>query len=357
MAKSATGACVYGLWYLLDTKHEKVLCAGGKPICTGPGHRKGPLRRRLHGPKDATVKAVHVNPGTVIVQARPIENEGKVIAASPNSFYVLNDEALLNGSDIKNPLASTDQNTGQPDVTFSFTPHGGEVFEHVTKQIAERGRDARLPGVSVEHAAAALRDRARRPALTVPIIDYTQYADGIDRGGGAEISGGVPISDRARTSRSCCRPARCRSSSSPLERPRLGDARQGLARPGARRGDRRADPRRALPARALPLPRPGRGRRPRRLRGADVRRDPAPGVTLTLPGFAGLILTIGVAADANVVIFERIKEEVRAGARCAPRSPPATPRASARSSTRTSSPRSPRSSSSGSRPPRSRASR
>ena len=36
-------------------------------------------------------------------------------------------------------------------------------------------------------------------------------------------------------------------------------------------------------------------------------------VTLTLPGIAGLILTIGVAADANVVIFERIKEEVRAG--------------------------------------------
>src|SRR5581483_3667477 len=37
------------------------------------------------------------------------------------------------------------------------------------------------------------------------------------------------------------------------------------------------------------------------------------GVTLTLPGFAGLILTIGVAADANVVVFERIKEEARAG--------------------------------------------
>jgi len=36
-------------------------------------------------------------------------------------------------------------------------------------------------------------------------------------------------------------------------------------------------------------------------------------VTLSLPGFAGLILTIGVAADANVVIFERIKEESRAG--------------------------------------------
>jgi len=36
-------------------------------------------------------------------------------------------------------------------------------------------------------------------------------------------------------------------------------------------------------------------------------------VTLTLPGIAGAILTIGMAADANVVVFERIKEEVRRG--------------------------------------------
>ena len=36
-------------------------------------------------------------------------------------------------------------------------------------------------------------------------------------------------------------------------------------------------------------------------------------VTMTLPGIAGIVLSIGVAADANVVIFERIKEEVRRG--------------------------------------------
>ena len=36
-------------------------------------------------------------------------------------------------------------------------------------------------------------------------------------------------------------------------------------------------------------------------------------ITLTLPGIAGLILTIGVAADANIVIFERVKEEIRGG--------------------------------------------
>ena len=35
--------------------------------------------------------------------------------------------------------------------------------------------------------------------------------------------------------------------------------------------------------------------------------------TLTLPGIAGIILTIGMAVDANVLIFERIREEIRLG--------------------------------------------
>src|SRR5262249_5466749 len=35
--------------------------------------------------------------------------------------------------------------------------------------------------------------------------------------------------------------------------------------------------------------------------------------TLTLPGIAGFILTIGMAVDSNVLIFERIREELRGG--------------------------------------------
>ena len=35
--------------------------------------------------------------------------------------------------------------------------------------------------------------------------------------------------------------------------------------------------------------------------------------TLTLPGIAGIVLTIGMAVDANVLVFERIKEEVKGG--------------------------------------------
>lgn len=38
-----------------------------------------------------------------------------------------------------------------------------------------------------------------------------------------------------------------------------------------------------------------------------------PGATMTLPGIAGIVLTLGMAVDANVLIFERIREEIRAG--------------------------------------------
>ena len=40
-----------------------------------------------------------------------------------------------------------------------------------------------------------------------------------------------------------------------------------------------------------------------------------PGATLTLPGIAGIVLTVGMAVDANVLIYERIREELRKGRR------------------------------------------
>jgi preprotein translocase subunit SecD len=38
-----------------------------------------------------------------------------------------------------------------------------------------------------------------------------------------------------------------------------------------------------------------------------------PGATMTLPGIAGIVLTVGMAVDANVLIFERIREELKEG--------------------------------------------
>ena len=57
--------------------------------------------------------------------------------------------------------------------------------------------------------------------------------------------------------------------------------------------------------------------------------------TLTLPGIAGFVLTIGTAVDANVLINERIREERHAGAASSRRSNSATRRRRERSSRRT----------------------
>jgi preprotein translocase subunit SecD len=67
------------------------------------------------------------------------------------------------------------------------------------------------------------------------------------------------------------------------------------------------------------------------------------GATLTLPGIAGIVLTIGMAVDANVLVFERIREELKHGRR-ARRAPSswAMKRRCRRSSTPTSPPSSPR---------------
>ena len=46
--------------------------------------------------------------------------------------------------------------------------------------------------------------------------------------------------------------------------------------------------------------------------------------TLTLPGIAGIVLTVGIAVDSNVLIYERIREEYAAGARRSRRSTPAS---------------------------------
>jgi preprotein translocase subunit SecD len=47
------------------------------------------------------------------------------------------------------------------------------------------------------------------------------------------------------------------------------------------------------------------------------------GATLTLPGIAGIVLTIGTALDANVLINERIREEISSGKSPYARSTPA----------------------------------
>jgi SecD/SecF fusion protein len=179
--------CIYGSWYLLDTKHEKVL--------RGPEETEHNLYTDLGKlPAGAKLKAVRVNPGTVLLQATPVESvRGKVTNRSPNSWYVVNDNPLLRGSDITNPTQSNDESTGQPNVTFGFTSHGQGVFERVTKEIAHRGQEAQLPGVSKEAAQQHFAVALDGQLITVPSIDFTKYPEGIDASTGSEISGGFTI--------------------------------------------------------------------------------------------------------------------------------------------------------------------
>src|SRR5262249_43515553 len=304
------GGCIYGTWYLLDTKNQKVL--------RGPAETEQKRdAANYKPPAGAKVKAVRVNPGTLIVQARPVETSaGKISQPSPNSYYVLNDNPVLTGGDITNPQQSFDEGaggTGAPNVTFGFTSHGKNVFQRVTKEIAHRGQEAQLPGVPKEAAQQHFAVVLDGQLITTPSIDYTKYPEGIDTSTGSQISGGFTITSAqnlANELQSGALPIKLALISRSQVSATLGKQalRQGLIAGLAgflvvciflllfyRVLGAIADV--GLVIYGIYL-------------FALIKLIP---ITLTLPGIAGVILTIGVAADANIVIFERIKEEIRGG--------------------------------------------
>jgi SecD/SecF fusion protein len=309
--------CIYGSWYLIDTAHEKMLCSAGASICAPEETEQNLYSDGYRPPPGSKPEAVRVNPGTVLVQARPEEEaNGKVTDQSPNSWYVLNDEPVLKGSDITNPQQSFNEGAGengQPNVTFGFTSHGKEVFQRVTKEIAHRGQEAQLPGVSKEaalqHFAVVLDDQL----ITTPSIDYTKYPEGIDASSGSEISGGFTITSAqnlANELQSGALPIKLALISRSQVSATLGKQalRQGLLAGLA--GFAVVCMFLLLFYRVLGFIAVGGLLIYGVYLFALIKLIP---VTLTLPGIAGVILTIGVAADANIVIFERVKEEIRGG--------------------------------------------
>jgi SecD/SecF fusion protein len=310
--------CVYGSWYLLDTKHEKMLCSGGKPICEPQETEQNLYADGYKPPAGAKPKAVRVNPGTVLVQARPVESAktGKVTQPSPNSFYVLNDEPVLEGSDITNPQQGFDEGaggTGAPNVNFGFTSHGQSVFQRVTREIAHRGQEAQLPGVrkeaALQHFAIALDGQL----ITAPSIDYTQYPEGIDTSTGSQISGGFTITsaqELADELQSGALPIRLELISNSQVSATLGKTALSQSLLAGIIGFAVVCLFLLLFYRVLGAIAVGGLVVYGTYLFALIKLIP---ITLTLPGIAGLILTIGVCADANIVIFERVKEEIRGG--------------------------------------------
>src|SRR3954452_12416859 len=295
-----------GSLYVVDDKAKKVLA--------GPEEDRASLNAAIRDKRlrlGGSVRVAEVPQGTIVVRAE----KASAKSAPPNAFYVLRDDPALSGKDIKNPEQNFDNGaggTGAPNVTFEFSNAGRKAWQQTTRQIAQRGQGQFFggdPQTAFQHFAIVLDG----DVISAPYIDFNQNPDGIDGRQGSEISGGFTISsaqELANLLKTGALPIKLDLISSSQVSATLGKQALdqgliagiagfvvvalfliafyrvlGLIAVGA------------LAVYAIFLL-------------ALIKLIP---ITMTLPGIAGVILTIGVAADANIVIFERVKEELRGG--------------------------------------------
>jgi SecD/SecF fusion protein len=286
-------------------------------LIAGPENKVEDLYIDVTGRKRAHKgEVVKVPVGTAVVSEKQQNSEGQPLEDAEPGWFAINDHPALSGTEITNPKQETDE-FGQPTVTFNFTDSGREAFHDVTRSIAQRGQEQAigLPGQEEAealsgHFAVVLDNEVK----TRPIINFAENPDGIDGRTGAQISGGFQSIQEAQDIATFLEigalPVDLKLISQTQVSATLGT--QAL-HDGIKAGVIGL----ILVVIFLLL-------FYRVLGAIAVMAIGAYGViffaliklipiTLTLPGIAGLVLTIGVTADSNIVIFERIKEEVRAG--------------------------------------------
>ncbi len=291
---------------------------GGQPeLIAGPEFAREDLYIKPTGEKrPRTGTVIEVPVGTIVVSEQPVDSGGKVIEDAEPGWYALKDDPALSGTDITDPKQETNE-FGQPNVTFNFTDDGQDAFQEVTRTIAQRGQataigvvDDKTAEQSSGHFAVVLDNEVK----TRPIINFKENPDGIDGRTGAQISGGFSgvqeAQDLATILQIGALPINLKLISQTQVSATLGE--QALDQ-GLKAGliglflvivfliayYRLLGVVATLGLAVYAV-----------FFFALIKLIP---ITMTLPGIAGLILTIGVAADSNIVIFERIKEEVRAG--------------------------------------------
>ena len=281
--------------------------ATGRALNNGqPSETRAAALEDLDVPGRARAQVVEVSEGILVVRDQKVRAD----APDPDRFWVVLDEPALSGTDIRNPEQDFDERLGHaPNVRFEFTDAGREAFQEITRAIAQRGRDNAFRAAGPQHFAIVLDDEL----VSAPSIDYVEYPDGIDGSQGAQISGGFTIQtaqDLARLLKIGALPLR-------LELISRSQVSATLGRQALDQGLIAGLAGFAIVALFLLVFYRVLGLIAVLALGiyalyflALIRLIP---ITLTLPGIAGLILTIGVAADANIVIFERVKEEIRDG--------------------------------------------
>ncbi|MDQ3849891.1 MAG: protein translocase subunit SecD [Actinomycetota bacterium] len=295
------------LFYAVDRQQRKVYNA------LGDDTRRQALSH-VPRPKRAAATVYEVKPDTVIVRAEQPDNRRS--DRKSDQWYVLKDDVALRGTDIKNPEQNFDQGaggSGQPIVTFDFTDRGRRIWQDVTRRIAQRGAASLFPGSDPSTAAQHFAIVLDNELVSVPYIDFRQNPDGIDARNGSQIEGGFKIKSAqqlANVLKSGALPVKLELISSSQVSATLGKQalNQGLLAGVA--GFVVVALFLLLFYRVLGVVAVAALAVYGLYFFALVKLIP---VVLTLPGIAGLILTLGVAADANIVIFERVKEEIRGG--------------------------------------------
>jgi preprotein translocase subunit SecD len=254
------------------------------------------IKQVLGGPYSSEQDAVQQHngvlpPDSVVLRersigSRPSEDTGE-------EYYLVTRSSAVAGADLRSGGASMgrDSNTNQPDVNFTLTNEGGRKF-------------AAFTGAHVGDRLAVVLDNRVREVATINEQIHDQ----------GRISGGGMSEQTAKDLALVLNSGALPASIKYLEERTVGPS---LGTDSIRAGVRAAVIGMAAVLIFMLI----------YYRGSGINADVAlilnliillgflgfSGATLTLPGIAGVILTVGMGVDSNVLIFERIREELRNG--------------------------------------------
>lgn len=256
-------------------------------------------------PKGATIEKVPAGL-TIVSEERGLETRQD--GPKRTVWTLLQNKPGLTGQDIADSNAILDTGgIGGPQtvVTMEFTDAGREKFSDITRDLAQRGR---LQG-QLQQFAIVLDGQI----ISAPTVDFEEYPTGIDGRNGAQIQGDFSQSEAQTLAQQIS------SGAIPIDL-------EVISQKSVSATLGKESLRQALTAgliglalvliflvvyyRLLGVVAAMAVLLYALLFWAVILVVP---ITLTLPGIAGIILSLGIAADANVVIFERVREEARAG--------------------------------------------
>jgi len=232
-----------------------------------------------------------VSPDQAIAGRVPPDSEVLPSAEAPNQPYVVKKQVLVSGGDLIDAQPGFDQRSGQPIVSFRFNTSGSRKFAQATTE-------------NVKQPFAIVLDNK---VISAPVIQEPIT------GGSGQISGNFTVqqaNDLAILLRAGALPA-------PLTIIEERTVGPGLGQDSIDKGELAAYVGSIMVIVFMLLT--------YRLFGVFANIAVAINVamifgvlsllnaTLTLPGIAGIVLTVGIAVDSNVLIYERIREELRGG--------------------------------------------